>query len=110
MSLFFATNSTPIVGKFKLSSKMWQKYGNGGRAEVGRKDSGRGEARNTKRKTARTSVLWTDLGPGLQWTLKDCRRECACLKDLGRFGAMAVDGQIPAVYNRKSFERDPILI
>lgn len=40
------------------------------------------------------------------WTLDDCRRECAGLKDVKRFEAMVDGGKNLLIYNRIRFERD----
>lgn len=51
----------------------------------------------------------TVLGPLLNWTLNENCRECADLRDVNRFVAIAVEGENLVMYDRNYFEHDSAL-
>lgn len=50
-----------------------------------------------------------DLRPFPNWTLNDYCRECAGMRDIRHFDAMAVDERALIIYDRNRFERDTSL-
>lgn len=73
---------------------------------MGRDDDRRDKALDTASEGAPAGSTRKDLGPVPQRMLEGYRRECAGLKNVSRFGAMAEDGKNFVVYDCNCYERN----
>lgn len=71
-----------------------------------------GGVKNTGRKevfgSTRREVM-DDIGPDFRRTLSEHLRDCRAMIVVGRFGAVAVDGDNFAIYVQNDFQRDTAL-